>query len=100
MAECCKTCRFFCTVRKHPTYQEALTHICVYFLVKDNVDYILETTEYDRCECYAEREEEDGGFLVNADGFCVDFHSNINGVDLEVIGNVHDNPELIGGENG
>lgn len=33
---------------------------------------------------------EDGGFLVNADGFCVDFHSNINGTDLEVIDNIHD----------
>ena len=38
---------------------------------------------------------EDGGFLVNADGFSVDFHSNINGTDLEVIGNIHDNPELL-----
>ena len=42
---------------------------------------------------------EDGGFLVSADGFCVDFHSNINGTDLEVIGNIFDNPELVkGGE--
>ena len=40
---------------------------------------------------------EDGGFLVDADGFCVDFHANINGTDLEIIGNVHDNPELLGG---
>ena len=40
-------------------------------------------------------EYEDGGFLVSADGFCVDFHSNINGTDLEVIGNIHDNPELL-----
>ena len=38
---------------------------------------------------------EDGGFWVNADGFNVDFHSNINGTDLEVIGNIHDNPELL-----
>lgn len=38
---------------------------------------------------------EDGGFWVEADGFCVDFHSNINGTDLEVIGNIHDNPELV-----
>lgn len=38
---------------------------------------------------------DDGGFLVNADGFCVDFHSNINGTDLEVIGNIHDNPEWV-----
>ena len=41
---------------------------------------------------------EDGGFLVNADGFCVDFHSNINGTDLEVIGNIYDNPELLGAQ--
>ena len=40
---------------------------------------------------------EDGGFLVSADGFCVDFHSNINGTDLEVIGNIFDNPELMKG---
>ena len=33
---------------------------------------------------------EDGGYYVNADGFCVDFHQNINGTDLEVIGNIHD----------
>lgn len=48
-------------------------------------------------------EYEDGGFLVSADVFfCVDFHSNINGNDLEVIGNIHDNPELLkgGAENG
>ena len=38
---------------------------------------------------------EDGGFLVNADGFSIDFHANINGADLEVIGNIHDNPELL-----
>lgn len=40
---------------------------------------------------------EDGGFLVDADGFCVDFHANINGKDVEVIGNIHDNPELVEG---
>ena len=45
-------------------------------------------------------EYEDGGFLVSADGFCVDFHSNIYGTDLEVIGNIHDNPELLEGCDG
>lgn len=40
-------------------------------------------------------EYEDGGFLVSADGFCVDFHANINGTDLDVIGNKWDNPELM-----
>lgn len=41
---------------------------------------------------------DDGGFLVEADGFCVDFHANINGTDLEIIGNIHDNLELVKGE--
>lgn len=36
-------------------------------------------------------EYDDGGFQVEADGFIVDFHANINGTDLEVIGNIHDN---------
>ena len=40
---------------------------------------------------------EDGGFLVDADGFCVDFHANINGNDVEVIGNIHDNKDLLEG---
>ena len=38
---------------------------------------------------------DEGGFVVKADGFCVDFHNNINGTDLEVIGSIHDNPELL-----
>lgn len=42
-------------------------------------------------------EYDDGGFQVEANGFIVDFHTNINGTDLEVIGNIYDNPELIGG---
>ena len=41
---------------------------------------------------------DEGGFVVKADGFCVDFHNNINGTDLEVIGRIHDNPELLKGE--
>lgn len=38
---------------------------------------------------------DDGGFLVEADRFCVDFHTNINGTDVEVIGNIYDNQELL-----
>ena len=53
MDERCGTCNYFCEVRKHPTYQEVLTHICVFFLVTDKEDYILETTEHDVCECYS-----------------------------------------------
>lgn len=55
MDECCGTCNYFCKVRKWPTYEEVLTHICVLFLLQDKEDYILETTEYDVCECYSER---------------------------------------------
>ena len=40
MYECCKTCNYCCSVRKHPTYQEILTHICVFFLVQEGADYI------------------------------------------------------------
>ena len=40
-------------------------------------------------------EYDDGGFEVKAAGFTVDFHSNICGTDLEVIGNIYDNPELL-----
>ena len=43
---------------------------------------------------------DDGGFLVKANGFCVDFHANINGTDLEIIGNIHDNPEMLEEVNG
>ena len=39
---------------------------------------------------------EDGGFIVRADKFSVDFINNINGTDVEVIGNKYDNPELLG----
>lgn len=34
---------------------------------------------------------DDGGFIVSADGFCVDFQHNIDGKDVKVIGNIHDN---------
>lgn len=56
--------------------------------------------EWDVVDILAENEEigvvtyDDGGFWVEADGFCVDFHHNIYGTELEIIGNIHDNPEL------
>ena len=57
MNECCGTCEYFCAVRKHPTYQEVLTHICTFFLLQDREDYIFETTENDVCECYCKRKD-------------------------------------------
>lgn len=59
MAERCGTCNFFCEVRKSPTYQEVLTHICTYFLVTENEGYILEVSENDMCECWEERKDND-----------------------------------------
>lgn len=50
MHERCETCRYFCEVKKHPIYQEVLTHICVLHLIEDHIDYILETTKDDICE--------------------------------------------------
>ena len=38
---------------------------------------------------------DEGCFYVKADGFSVDFRNNINGKDLLVIGNIHDNPEIL-----
>lgn len=38
---------------------------------------------------------ENGGFIVKASTFVVDFMSNINGEDVEVLGNIVDNPELL-----
>ena len=55
MDECCKTCNYFCKVRKHPTYQGVLTHICVLFLVEEREDYIIEVSENDRCECWKKK---------------------------------------------
>lgn len=40
---------------------------------------------------------DEGGFGVEADGFVIDFRRNIDGTDVEVIGNIYDNPELLKG---
>ena len=38
---------------------------------------------------------DEGCFYVKADGYSVDFRNNINGNDLLIIGNIHDNPEIL-----
>ena len=58
MDECCGTCHYFCEVKKWPTFEEALTHICVLPLVHDGIDYIIEGNENDMCECYLKRQEQ------------------------------------------
>lgn len=53
----------------------------------DIVDYLGEygKIEYDR---------DDARFVVLFDGWCTDF-SHLRGKDVEIIGNIHDNPELL-----
>lgn len=57
MNERCGTCNYCCEVRKHPTYQEVLTHICTFFLLQEGSGYIMEVMENDVCECYMEYKE-------------------------------------------
>lgn len=38
---------------------------------------------------------DEGGFGVEADGFAIDFRQNIDGAEVEVIGNIYNDPELI-----
>ncbi|MCM1228280.1 MAG: YopX family protein [Clostridium sp.] len=42
-------------------------------------------------------DEDTARFIVSADGFCADF-DNYYGMEFEVIGNIHDNPEMIENE--
>ena len=55
MIECCKTCHYLGSVRKYPIYQEVLTNVCLYFIVEDFEDYILEVKGHDVCECWTRR---------------------------------------------
>lgn len=55
----------------------------------DIVDILTENDEYGVVTY------EDGGFVVKASTFVVDFMSNINGKDVEIIGNAFDNPQLV-----
>lgn len=41
--------------------------------------------------------DDEAMFTLNADGWCANF-DNYLPEDVEVIGNIHDNPELLGGE--
>ena len=38
---------------------------------------------------------DEAGFIVNANGFVLDFQNHLHGSEVEVIGNIHDNPELL-----
>ena len=59
MDECCATCNYCCEVKAWPTFENVLTHVCVFHLVEWKVGYITESSPYDRCECWKKREEID-----------------------------------------
>lgn len=55
MCKRCGNCTYCCEVRKHPDYQEILTHVCAYFVVTEHTDYILEVADSDVCECWKQK---------------------------------------------
>ena len=56
----------------------------------DIVDILCENEEIGVIEW----EKDTAQFIVSADGFCASF-DNYSGHDLEIIGNIHDNPEML-----
>lgn len=58
---------------------------------------IIRNGEFDEEDGYGVVEFSDGAFEVNGHGLSCTFHENFWGTDCEVVGNICDNPELLGG---
>ena len=60
---------------------------------------ILEGYDFDAEDGFGVVEWDDGAWEVISEGnWLGTFHENYNGYEFEIIGNIHDNPELKGGE--
>lgn len=61
---------------------------------------IVEGCDFTAEDGYGVVDFDDGSFTVSGNGFEGTFHENYWGLDLEIIGNIHDNPELLKGGDG
>lgn len=59
---------------------------------------IVSGCDFDDVDGYGVVEWNDGAFEINNKNVSSTFHDNYWGYELEVIGNIHDNPELLEGE--
>jgi uncharacterized phage protein (TIGR01671 family) len=58
---------------------------------------IVDGEDFDEEDGYGVVRWEDGAWEVSNEQWCGTFHENYYGRNFEVIGNIHDNPELLGG---